>query len=284
MRDDAPNTDPPRGGETTRPAAGKAPAHDASVPGVERMAAVVHEIGNLVDGSLRCVRLAKQSLELAAAAQPAALRQLETAASALERMAGIVHAAMQGPSLPIGSVMIAGAEPVCMRDAVAHALEVLRPLAELNRVDVGVEFAPGLGDMPAGALYTVVLNGVRNAIESIGRRGSEGGRVDLVVAGVDRPPWWSVRKADWIEIRVTDDGIGFANAEEAEQAFLHGVSSKRNGLGIGLALAREIVQEMGGRIELVPRPPSRATGRTGAMLRVFTPAQIRPTAFIGRHA
>lgn len=284
MSDGAHNTDPLRRGEPPKAIikrGNNAPPHDASVQGVERMASVVHEIRNLVDGSLRCLRLAKQTLEVESTGQESTLQQLETATTALERMAGLVHAAMQGPSLPIGSVMIAGAEPVSIREALAHTFDVLKPLADLNRAELHVQFGPGLAEMPTGALYTVVINGVRNAIESIGRRDAQGGRVDVAVVPVETAPWWSVQRSDWIEIRITDDGVGFTSLEEAEYSFMRGVTTKRGGAGIGLALAREIVQEMGGRIELLPRPASKETGRTGAILRVIAPVQVRPTNFIG---
>lgn len=284
MSEGAHNIDPLRRGEPSKAIVKReshAPPHDAGVAGVERMASVVHEIRNLVDGSLRCVRLAKHTLEVESTGQQSALKQLETATTALERMAGLVHAAMQGPSLSIGSVMVAGAEPVSLREAMAHTFDVLKPLADLNRAEMHVQFGPGLAEMPAGALYTVLINGVRNAIESIGRRDARGGRVDVTVMPVESAPWWSVHRRDWIEIRVTDDGVGFESLEEAEYSFMRGVTSKRNGAGIGLALAREIVQEMGGRIELLPRAVSAETGRGGAVLKVIAPVQVRPTSFIG---
>ena len=70
-----------------------------------------------------------------------------------------------------------------------------------------------------------------------------GGRVDLTAERVD---------AENVRLRVADDGSGVSR-ELRKQIFRPGFSTKARGWGIGLSLARRIVEENhGGRLLLVP--------------------------------
>jgi signal transduction histidine kinase len=80
----------------------------------------------------------------------------------------------------------------------------------------------------------------KNAIDALAGRG---GRVDLTA---ERLAEGSVR------LRIADDGPG-VNREIRKQIFRPGFSTKARGWGIGLSLARRIVEENhGGRLGLVP--------------------------------
>ncbi len=80
---------------------------------------------------------------------------------------------------------------------------------------------------------------VKNAVDALSGRG---GRIEVEVEGVDALARVSVR----------DDGPGVA-AEMQHQLFEPGVSSKTGGWGIGLALARRIVeQQHDGRVAFRP--------------------------------
>jgi signal transduction histidine kinase len=87
---------------------------------------------------------------------------------------------------------------------------------------------------------------VKNAVDALSGRG---GRIDVVVEGSD-----SVGR-----ISVRDDGPGVA-AHMQRQLFEPGVSSKTGGWGIGLALARRIVeQQHGGRVAFSPGPEGKGS-------------------------
>jgi two-component system sensor kinase FixL len=88
----------------------------------------------------------------------------------------------------------------------------------------------------------VLVNLVRNAVEAM-----EGApRRDLVVAS--RCVW-----PDRLEVSVADSGTGIP-AEVAAQLFSPFVSSKPDGMGVGLAIVLGIIQEHGGRLEAGPNP------------------------------
>jgi len=249
---------------------------------VDRLTALLHEINNLLDGSMRCLGMAKKSLSsdtvIEAATATQAERHLHTAAEGLERMAELVHAAMQGRSTPIGSPLLARARPVTLGEAVQHAADVLRPLASERTVELAINMAPSVASLPAGALYTVILNGVQNAVESVSRRGGRG-HVEISIRH-DAPPVsgsYGRDTRDWLLLEVTDDGVGPPASSDAARVFDLGFTTKPRGTGVGLAVARSVVQGMGGTIELLPPAnPSRAAARkAGAVLRVKFPAPIQ---------
>jgi two-component system sensor kinase FixL len=91
-------------------------------------------------------------------------------------------------------------------------------------------------------IQQVVLNLMRNAIEAM----EEVERRELVLS--------TNRRADgMIDISVTDTGTGISS-EIASQLFQPFVSTKSNGMGVGLSISRTIVEAHGGRISAVPNP------------------------------
>ena len=96
--------------------------------------------------------------------------------------------------------------------------------------------APGRFD--AAQIEQVLINLIKNAHES----GSDGGEVTLAI---------SHALHSW-RIEVADRGPGMSTTVLA-QALLPFYSTKRSGTGLGLALAREIVEAHGGRIVLANR-------------------------------
>lgn len=242
---------------------------------VERLTALTHDLANLLDGSMRCLGLARRALgrELAGVGADEieeTRRQVDTVYGALERMADLVHAAMRG-SASVVSSSEGGARTITLQEAIAHAARVVAPEALDLRVRIDVSFADELAGVPAGPLYTVVLNGLRNALESIARLPEsarrDGGRVQVLALA--RQSTKSSRR--FVIIEVLDDGAGIRSAAKGARAFRIGSSSKPGGLGVGLALAREVVRELAGTIELGPRPDIADRVRPGAILRVTYP-------------
>lgn len=289
-------------GYTPRPPGPPGPPGRAMPPDPSRAADVldtftvmVHEMSNLLDGSLRWLGLAHRTIDQARNPAPGndlpaedaldqASWQIETARGALERMADLVHAAMRSAGVPIGSRLLAGAEPVGLLDTISHAVRVVGPEAVDRGIALFVDIAPPLRSLPSGAMYAVVLNALRNAIESIAQaqRFSPGGRIEVVAVPGPLPGSYCVE--------VRDDGVGPPVIERPDRVFEHGYSTKQSGSGIGLSLAGSIVQDAGGTIRLmrgadlapIAFPDPR---RPGAVLRIVMPDQSRDLdAVVGRDA
>lgn len=85
----------------------------------------------------------------------------------------------------------------------------------------------------------VVVNLVRNAVEAV----LEAPRRDVVVAT-------AMLGTEGVEVSVTDTGLGLAE-EVAHRLFEPFVTTKRQGMGVGLSICRSIVEEHGGRLTAV---------------------------------
>jgi signal transduction histidine kinase len=110
-----------------------------------------------------------------------------------------------------------------------------------------VEIAASGGDEPlmihgdAVLLEWALEALMKNAVDALAGRG---GRIYIA----------SSRVPEGVRIRVADDGPGIPRELRA-RVFEPGFSTKDHGWGVGLALARRIIEENhGGRLELVPAP------------------------------
>lgn len=253
---------------------------------IDRVAALVHELDNLLDGSLRCVGLAVRTLNASTGSVglseiDSVRHQLETAAKALERMAGLVHAAMKGRSFSIGSQLTDDAPTVSLRDAIEHAADVVRLSAQQHHTTIGVDVDPLIADAPAGPLYSALLNGIKNAVESIA---SVGGRGNVqVVCRMEATATTRSRAqplSRWVRINIIDDGAGIARGVSAAKLFDAGFSTKPDGHGIGLALTRSILERLGGHAELNARDDT-SSRRPGAVLTLRFPLAEHDSRKVG---
>ncbi len=155
--------------------------------------------------------------------------------SDLERLERVAHC-FERIGRPPRAVPLVAAELV---DQVAAYFRARVP-SLAHTVTICVEHEPGLKVEGDPVLLEWALEAlVKNAIDALGGRG---GRVDLATLAF---PEGGVR------IRVGDDGPGIPR-EIRKQIFAPGFSTKQRGWGIGLSLARRIIEENhGGRLVLV---------------------------------
>jgi two-component system, LuxR family, sensor kinase FixL len=112
-----------------------------------------------------------------------------------------------------------------------------------NGVRMSVELDPTVEPAMIDRIHIgqVVINLVRNAVEAMASSEAR----ELTVSTHAQP--------DRVEIAVADTGPGIA-PEVAEQLFQPFVSSKADGLGLGLSICRELVEAHGGRLAVASVP------------------------------
>ncbi len=112
------------------------------------------------------------------------------------------------------------------------------------RIPPGLPVIRGHGD----ALVQVLVNLLKNAVEAVSAPGS--GR-----AGPGHVRVAAVQAADTVDLSVEDDGPGLS-AEEAEKVFRPFTSTKtsQGGVGLGLAIARDIIRAHGGTLSVDSAP------------------------------
>jgi signal transduction histidine kinase len=101
---------------------------------------------------------------------------------------------------------------------------------------------PCIVDGDKGLLSLSFLNGLRNAIEATAALGQADDVRPVVVA------WGSTNNDYWVS--VVDVGIGFRG--NLQRALDIGTTTKPGHLGMGLAIAKQAMSSMGGRILIVP--------------------------------
>jgi signal transduction histidine kinase len=127
--------------------------------------------------------------------------------------------------------------PIELNRSVGDAIESMQPLAETAGISLRAELSaePLYVEGDLFALGRVYRNLVVNAIQATAPGG-------LVVAAVEGT-------ADRVQVRVHDTGCGIP-ADRLQAVFEDFVTTKRRGLGLGLAITRKIVEQLGGRISV----------------------------------
>jgi two-component system, LuxR family, sensor kinase FixL len=131
---------------------------------------------------------------------------------------------------------------------VRKLIEEASALALVGAKDTGVrvrfDFAPGADLVLADKvqIQQVLLNLMRNAIEAMENAAVR----DLIIAT-------ALADGHMIEIRVSDTGSGIA-PDVAGQLFQPFVTTKRQGMGVGLSISRTIVEAHGGTIAARANP------------------------------
>ena len=127
--------------------------------------------------------------------------------------------------------------------AIANALAFIRERAQHHGIALGIDIDPQVGSIVADErkLKQILLNLLSNAVKFT----PDGGRVDVRARIV----------GDDVEIAVEDTGIGIAAADhqavfEEFRQVSRQYTSKQEGTGLGLALARRFVELHGGVIRV----------------------------------
>jgi PAS domain S-box-containing protein len=130
-------------------------------------------------------------------------------------------------------------ERVDLNELVRTAAGLLEPEAAMRKITLELDLAPGPLMVMAAPVQIehVLVNVVQNAIDAIAAGDRTGGRVTVRTA-----PDGAMGR-----VSVQDNGPGFGD-EDPERLFTRFFSTKPEGLGMGLAICRAVIDGYDGRI------------------------------------
>jgi signal transduction histidine kinase/CheY-like chemotaxis protein len=168
-------------------------------------------------------------------------RFLEQIHSSGKHLLGLINDILDLSKIEAGQMELR-LQPIFVAEVIKQAVSTIESLATQKKIEIKVaESSAGEIVADAGKVKQMLLNLMSNAVKFT----PEGGVV-MVKA---------IRKADGVELSVTDTGIGIA-AEDQERIFHEfqqvdsGVGRQQGGTGLGLTLTRRFANLHGGDVRL----------------------------------
>ena len=237
----------------------------------EMLAIVSHDLKN----PLQAIVMSAERLEDAAErlADQDVERLAQRVRRSADRMSRLIFDLLDVASIDAGR-MIVDPKP-CPPDALlSDAADAMRPIAAAKGVDLllVVDADVGAVDADKERVAQVFSNLIGNAVQ----HASAGGRVRLMVDAAGA----------WARFTVADDGPGIParDAPRIFDRFWRGGRSSRGGAGLGLSIAKGIVEAHGGRIWVDPPSARGATFRFTLPIAVTPPGRSSPASSTGRAA
>jgi len=215
-------------------------AHAARLSTVGQMATeLAHEVNQPLTAAAGFIHAARARLKALGIDDGAAIDSLDRTADQIARAGSLIRKQRR-------FVAPRPAEPerLAPGQLIADAVALASVAAPAALPPVAVELSPGLPLVRADRvrIQQVLVNLVRNAVEAAA---SGGGGGSVVVAAAP--------ETGGLAITVTDTGPGLPQGD-AEAIFRPFFTTKPDGLGLGLTLARRIVEEHGGTLTAAPGP------------------------------
>lgn len=206
-----------------------------------------HEVRNEMSGleiqlnnlQIDCRLLERQFIGLAESAE---FRSIRDAVDSLLATAGNLRATVE----LFQGLMLAGNNEVMDVNIILRNVDILlRPLVRLHKVRVEIAFAPDLPRTVGNGvrLQQVFLNIMLNAIQHMAMR-SHGLRTLQIATFCG-----SGSAAPQIKVRFSDSGPGI-HKQQWDDIFRLGFSTRPSGTGIGLFIARSLVESLGGKLSV----------------------------------
>lgn len=208
-------------------------------------ARIAHEVRN----PLSSIRMRAQLLESRLRAGGEGLDLVQAILREIDRVEAVVKGFLE-LARP-GELML---EPAQVNDVIGEALEQAAPQLRHRKIEIRTSLDPSLPRLPLDVdrFKLALLNVVVNAAEAMIHGGT------LEVATAVAPAGAA------IQIEVSDDGVGL-DPTVRDKLFDPFVSTKREGVGLGLVNTKHIVEGHGGTITLEPREG------TGTRARIVLP-------------
>lgn len=227
---------------------------------IGRMAAsVAHDFNNILTVVASCCELLRRRGDLHADAD--------------QLVQEIAKAAERANTFTRQLLAVGRRHPVDPRNLDLNGLLVaLQPtLRRLLRrgIDLRLDLDPSLGELTAdpGHIEQIMLNLVGNADDAM----PNGGRLTIATARVDSPPHVQHQHGPWVQLTVSDTGVGMDEATRL-RVFEPFFSTKQRGRGSGMGLAtvHGLVTQAGGLIQVDSTPGA------GTSFRIYLPGATPP--------
>lgn len=225
---------------------------------VTPQAKLAHELANLLDGSLRNLGLVMSNLrdiDAPGSIDDDLVQRLDIADDAMKQMAQLLRRWMAESRRtepivepPPQQTRRLHQKSESLGQVIDTAVRLLSAAAASQQININLDVLPEINRVPAGPLYPVITNALRNAIEAIASCAADDALEQREIelhCGLDD---------DTVELTICDTGRGvdeFLLDEDGAARF--GQTTKEQGNGIGLSLARDIAESLGGEVRLSNR-------------------------------
>lgn len=202
-------------------------------------ASLAHEINNPLQSVIGFLGLAEEMLDDDSEVR----RFLQLGMDELERVAGIVTQLHN-----LGRESDAQKTPTDLTNILERTLMLTRKRSQNQSVQINWNPVEGLPKIPVvpDRIQQVFMNIILNAVEAM----PKGGYLQVSSAATDDPPG--------VTVTFADTGVGIER-ERLPHIFEPFHTSRPDGLGMGLYVSRQIIQEHGGHIEVKSRLGEGAT-------------------------
>jgi signal transduction histidine kinase len=176
---------------------------------------------------------------------PEQIDDVQTIRRGAERMTGLVSQMLDLSRLEAGRMQLV-AGPIDLRTIIAQVRQEIAPLAAAKGLELNISYAPDLAPVIGDAVGVeqILLNLSGNAIKF-----TEQGSVQITAAARDGA----------VAVTVSDTGIGIPTGElphifEEFRQVEGGMTRRHEGAGLGLAIAKLLAEQMGGRMQVESFP------------------------------
>jgi len=201
---------------------------------------LIHEMGNPITATLLGLELLREQVETGSLNDPEAIaQQLNRQITRVRHMAAVVSRFRQWMHKEDPFIEVIDPEKVANT-----IVRMLRASLDATGKTVPVVVAPPI---PVGMIKADQIF-LERSLTCVLMNASEAAALGKAPRGDVRISFWN--DDSFVGVVVDDNGPGF---ESLETATLLGESTKKDGMGVGLALVRQMLEAMGGKLHLSNR-------------------------------